>query len=272
MSALIPFEDALARCGVAENAAEAPEVLTLLNAVSAEIREMTRRAFEGAAACYDVVYDVAGGALTLPHVPVTDLLSVRAVAWDGTEDDIYDPTDVTGGASTTLAASAAAAATNLKVASVALLSVGKHLRVGSAATREVHRVTAVGTAGAGGTGVTVEPALRFAQVSSAVVVEVSGSTSWRLAEAARGRLELRGSPSYARVSYRVSGEIPSYISQAASDWIASRWTERGRSGGQTSYATGKDSETWDARVAGTPPGDVARALGLAWHPSRNGVI
>lgn len=85
-------------------------------------------------------------------------------------------TAVAGGLSTTLAAAAAAAATNLKVNSVANVAVDDYILVlGDSATTadEVVQVTTVGTAGAGGTGLTITPALGYAKANGASVAEVT---------------------------------------------------------------------------------------------------
>jgi hypothetical protein len=70
--------------------------------------------------------------------------------------------------STTLAAAAAAAATNVKVASVAGLFVGNTITIDSTgANPETVTITAVGSVGPTGTGVTFTPALAFAHASGA---------------------------------------------------------------------------------------------------------
>jgi len=84
---------------------------------------------------------------------------------------------------TTLSAASAAGATNVKVASVAGFSVGAQIVVDSRHTvpgeptppvAETRTITAVGTAGAGGTGITVSDPLTFAHPSGA---EVLGGTA-----------------------------------------------------------------------------------------------
>lgn len=77
---------------------------------------------------------------------------------------------------------------------------------------------------------------------------------------------------YDRVVYRVTGEIPAGVSQAAEDWVAARWSERSRATGLTSYRTGDDSETYsDARV-GEPPKEVARAIAGYFHSTAGGPV
>ncbi len=71
---------------------------------------------------------------------------------------------------TTLSAASAAGATNLKVASVAVFDAGDQITVGGEPTT----VTAIGTAGATGTGITVTPALAAAHASGNAVVDSAG--------------------------------------------------------------------------------------------------
>lgn len=72
--------------------------------------------------------------------------------------------------STTLAAAANAGDTNIKVGSVTGLTVGRTLTVDAGGAQpETVTVTAVGTAGSAGTGVTFTPALAFAHASGAPV-------------------------------------------------------------------------------------------------------
>jgi len=75
--------------------------------------------------------------------------------------------------STTLSAAANAGDTNIKVASVTGLTVGRTLTVDAGgASPETVTITAVGTAGAGGTGVTFTPALSSAHASGAIVSDI----------------------------------------------------------------------------------------------------
>jgi hypothetical protein len=66
---------------------------------------------------------------------------------------------------TTLAAASAAGATNVKVASVTNLVAGQPFFVDTGQSLEVGQITAVGTSGAAGTGVTLAAPLRFAHPS-----------------------------------------------------------------------------------------------------------
>lgn len=271
---LAPLERCLAAVGVSNGSEEAADVLLLLRAISDRVREMSGRPFEGTPTIYDQIIDVDWQTdFVLHHVPVSDILSIAPVHWDGTEDSILVPEPVehdgVAGWSTNLAAPIAIGETNAKVDSVTGVLVGDHLFL---ATDEVVRVTTVGTAGAGGTGLDFEPAAKFAHASGATAKEVSGSTSWRLIDADRGKVELAGRLRFARVIWRTTGVVPPYIEQATVDWLKARWNERDREPGQTAYSTGDDSESWDPAMAGFPPPDVARSFGWAWHPSKQGVI
>jgi hypothetical protein len=91
--------------------------------------------------------------------PVPELTAPIIVA-----ETVYDvrgrKSDGAAFAATTLAAASSAGATNVKVTSVTGIVVGDRLTVGDDLNlQETRRVTAVGTAGAGGTGVTLEAAL-----------------------------------------------------------------------------------------------------------------
>lgn len=286
---LASLNDCLARVGVAGDSDAAADALVLLRAISAEVRTRTRRAYEGTATIYEQAIDTGGSnIIILPHVPVADVLHVATEDWDGTRNaiDVPEPGDYR----TTLAADVAVGATNMKVASVDGVAVGDHLSI---STDEVVRVTAVGAAGALGTGIDFEPAATFANAAGLQVYESTGSTYWRLVDARRGRLErfygflgprawdedaerFARTPTSGRrfvvVRWRVSGAVDYATRQAVIDWFAARWSERDRAPGQTSYTTGDDSEDWDASLAGSPPPSAARVFATAWHPSRNGVV
>lgn len=88
---IVSLEDALDTLGLTSDAgAQDDRVARLLNAVSAEIRRMTRRGFEGDVTSYDEIVAVADdGYVRLPHVPVFAVTSLAHVHFDGTEDDVY---------------------------------------------------------------------------------------------------------------------------------------------------------------------------------------
>jgi hypothetical protein len=75
---------------------------------------------------------------------------------------------------TTLSAAQAAGATNIKVASNAVFDAGDSITVGTGAAAETVIVTAIGTSGASGTGVTVSPALAVAHASGQAVLDLAG--------------------------------------------------------------------------------------------------
>jgi hypothetical protein len=92
---LIPLTRALDRVGVAVGTDEADQVSALLDAVSDEVRAITRRAFEGEATDYVQVLATDGtrGAVVLPNVPVTSVTSVARAWFDGTHDEPWAATD-----------------------------------------------------------------------------------------------------------------------------------------------------------------------------------
>ena len=103
------------------------------------------------------------------------------VVVDTTDDTYYYSCSQNAGCSgvhdlvsttTTLSAATAVGATNVKLASVTGLLVGGTLTIDSTgANPETVTITTVGTAGAGGTGVSFAPALAFAHASGATVVK-----------------------------------------------------------------------------------------------------
>jgi hypothetical protein len=100
-----------------------------------------------------------------PQVATNNGCVNETVSTDGT---FSKSCGVTVRTSTTLAAAAAAGATNVKVASVAGLFAGNTVTIDSTgANPETVTITTVGTAGATGSGVTFTPALAFAHASGA---------------------------------------------------------------------------------------------------------
>lgn len=112
--------------------------------------------------------------VTLPQLGADKLLMSIPGAVSVVGDAIGIATG--GGASTTLAASSAIGATNLKVTAVTNIAVGDMLQVGAAGAREFRKVTVVGTAGAGGTGVDFAQAFAKAHANLDAVVEVDATT------------------------------------------------------------------------------------------------
>ena len=101
-------------------------------------------------------------------------------------------TSIAGGSSTllagstTLAAASAATATNIKVGSVSNFAVNQVIAIDTGANQETRVVTAVGTQGAGGSGITVTPGLFFAHAVGADVATAvwPGDTRLRVNNAA----------------------------------------------------------------------------------------
>lgn len=264
----MPLADALAALGIPAEDPQAAAVSRMLDAISLRIRSRTRRAFEGSPTVYDQVYRVRNQrGLVLPHVPVDAVFSVRQVAFDGTESGVQTPVVVAGGATTSLGLAAVAGATNLKLVSMATLAVGKLVRVGSGSTQEVVRVTSIGTAGAGGTGAGIEPPLRHAQALTAAVAEVKPNVgdAWRLDDPARGVIRIDERADYARVVYRVTGEIPDDVEQAALEWLESRW---GKVDTQQLASQSSDgfSESYIVPLRSAPE-DAAAVMAHYFHPA-----
>jgi hypothetical protein len=109
---------------------------------------------------------------TLPELSADKL----ALAIPGSISTAGVITETGAGFSTTLAADTAIGATNIKLTAVSGLSVGEYLGIDVVAggLREYRQVTAVGTLGAGGTGVDFRDPLKQAHLSGVVVIETDG--------------------------------------------------------------------------------------------------
>lgn len=93
MAPIVPLVDALAFVGVAADADEATTVAGLLNAISDEVRRLSRRALEGSATEYDQVLRIRGAHdFVLPEIPVDaeEDLVITPVDFDGTELDAIE--------------------------------------------------------------------------------------------------------------------------------------------------------------------------------------
>lgn len=292
MPPIVALADAQAYLGTPSD--PAAKITRLLDAISVKIRRITRRALEGAGTVYDEVYRVDGARfVTLPNVPLDAVLGIRRTYFDGTEEPIFEPVVVDGGASTTLAADAARGAINLKVAAITGIAVGDKLLIGSSlvAAGEIVRVTVVGTAGAGGTGLSIEPATRYAHVSGDAGVEVDGSPTWRVDSAARGRIELRPTTGswqadigilarYLRITYRATGAIPADLVQACLDWLKDAWENDVDNPAAGQELASQSSDSWSESYAvplpndatRKPPPDVVRALAGYYHATGGGPI
>lgn len=85
------------------------------------------------------------------------------------------PRDAAGGLSAGLDAATVVGATNVKVDSVANGAIGDLVRIGPpGATQETNRIIAVGTIGAGGTGIDLATPLKFNHADTETMVEVEG--------------------------------------------------------------------------------------------------
>ncbi len=112
--------------------------------------------------------------------PGPDLNTNPAIPGNGNTGDVQNETALSVAASpgdtnirtadsTTLAAASTAGATNIKVNSVTGFVIGEPVAVDTGASRETRTISVVGTAGAGGTGITVDAAFTLAHASGAVV-------------------------------------------------------------------------------------------------------
>lgn len=295
MPPIVPLADALAHLGITPGEDESVDdkVEGLLDAISAEMRRSTRRGFEGEPTVYDEVLRVADAAtVVLPHAPVTEVLAVRKTYFDGTEDALLDHRVVIGGASTLLASASVVGDQNINTDDVADLGVGRHVAVGSGLSLEVVRVATVGTAGSGGTGVGIEPALRYAHAIGSGVVEVFGSILWLLELPRRGRVRLSRRMEYGRFTWRVSGEVPADATQAALEWLTADWeaaqepnidpatrelSSQSHDSWSESYADADENEATSGTAAGVailrrPPARVLRVLAGYWHPTAGGPV
>jgi len=190
VGAVIEFEVFRDYLGVAATDPEVDDVSLLFNAINAEIRRLTHRAFEGdGGGSYDHVIRLHGEReFTLPWGPVASITSIARVHFDATEDDPYE------------------------------------------------------------------------------------TTLWRLEDADRGLVHLSRSVEYVRVVWTTTGEIPAQLPQACLDWGKTRWDERARTAGLTSYHTGQDAEAYSEVLAGLPPRTAMLAiLGVA-HLTGGGVV
>ena len=79
--------------------------------------------------------------------------------------------------STTLAAASVISATTVKVASIAPMDVGDSVNIDTGTNLEQRTITAIGTAGSGGTGVTLNAPLSKAHASNAAFVSLAGPSA-----------------------------------------------------------------------------------------------
>jgi hypothetical protein len=107
------------------------------------------------------------------EVLVNELTAVKmAWAMPGATSTVGTAAETGGGLDTTLSSDVAAGATNIKVESVTGIVAGEFLRVGDVGQTEIREILTVGTAGAGGTGVTFTAALTMAHDAGDQVREV----------------------------------------------------------------------------------------------------
>lgn len=99
-------------------------------------------------------------------------------------------TGAVAGSDTTLAAAAAVGDTNIKVTAIIGYAVGDYAKIDVGGLIEYRRLTAVGTAGAGGTGLSFFEPLSLAHASGVAVTEVDGDGRTVITPPAPGRISL----------------------------------------------------------------------------------
>jgi hypothetical protein len=185
MAPIVALADALEHVGVeADQEPEATLVEGLLNAISDEVRKLSRRGLEGESTEYDQVLRIRRLLeFTLPEAPIDpdEGVVLTPVLFDGTE---LDPLE---------------------------------------------------------------------------------AATYRIEDAARGRIRITTRTEYVRAVWTATGEIPDSIAQAVLDWLKDRFDARDRARDLASYQTGDDAEAYFATLAGKAPSSVGRALGLAWQ-------
>jgi hypothetical protein len=92
---IVPLADALTELGLTSGTQAATDAGRILNAVSAEIRRICRRGFEGSKTTYTAELYRLRGALefNLLHTPVESITSITRVYLDGSADEAYDTTE-----------------------------------------------------------------------------------------------------------------------------------------------------------------------------------
>jgi len=106
-----------------------------------------------------------GQILVTPPIPFNARTGVN-LTWESSYDvRVRYHDDATPAASTTMAANSAAAATNIKVTAVTGFAPGQYLTLETAGFYESRVIATVGTAGSGGTGITVTEGYTYAHTS-----------------------------------------------------------------------------------------------------------
>ena len=91
---IVTLAEALSLLGVTAGTTDATWVSRLLDGISAEMRRLCRRGFEGEATTYTETLTLRGARIfTLPHSPVSSITSITRVYLDGSADEAYDSTE-----------------------------------------------------------------------------------------------------------------------------------------------------------------------------------
>lgn len=96
------------------------------------------------------------------------------IAIPGVQSATAVATDTSSGITTTLAAAASPGDTNVKVTAVASITVGMWFRIDTGSVKEIRQVDVVGTAGAGGTGISFRDPLQRAHATGLNFVQTDG--------------------------------------------------------------------------------------------------
>jgi hypothetical protein len=171
---------------------------------------------------------------------------------------------------TTLAAASNVGDTNIKVASVSTMHVGDPISIDTGANQEFDTITAVGTAGATGTGVTLANALTIAHASAAPVQDLGSGLTLAAPLTA-------SSPVGTTVTYAAEGLIPDgpqgqYVMVANMDqngieYPAYHWgTEH-----YLNNIVGGGVGPWFTNINAVPlaPNNIYPATGVGWQRIQN---
>lgn len=196
-----------------------------------------------------------------------------AFAWEATLDMRRRYRDnATAKATTTLAASTIAGATNVKYAAPSgPIAIGDEFTVETAGLVETRTVTAVGTTGAGGTGLTVSPALSYAHASSdaAAVYHWGPWTSWLQVKSSQPPAVAADTPADGATVTDPTVTLAHTYSSPAGKAQASTLTDLYRLAGMAGLLRGLGPASWWR--LGEPSGSVVDQVGGVSGTASGGV-
>ena len=215
---------------------------TEINGLDDAIREMDYRNGSGAEAEF-----------TMPEIAGPKL----ALAIPGATSTTSATTDAGGTPlSTTLAANADIGATNIRVVAVTNAALGDWIRINVAGTlAEYRRLTFIGTAGAGGTGLSFRDPLKKAHLSGVAVVETVGDGKTSIVSGTVRRQPLASYNDWVLVAESPSDyyELFLYNAMSATDAIEFTFGDESMAGIRVTIAARKDGAnltlpSWELRV------------------------